>query len=151
MAEGKHGRGYVYSLQFHLVWSVKYRRKILVNQVEQSLKQIVRDICSAQEIEVEEIETDKDHIHLLISMKPQPYIPAVVKTLKGQSARRLFKLHPEMKQYLWGGHMWNPSYFIATVSENTEEQVRKYIQSQKTKRIGGETNVSRNGQSWLCV
>ena len=77
------------------------------------------------------METDKDHIHLLISMKPQHYIPSVVKTLKGQSARQLFKLHPEMKQYLWVGHMWNPSYFIATVIENTEEQVRKYIQSQQ--------------------
>ncbi len=131
MAEVKHGRGYVYSLQFHLVWRVKYRRKVLVNQVEQSLKQIVRDICAAQEIEVEEMETDKDPIHLLISMKQQHYIPSVVKTLKGQSARRLFKLHPEIKQDLWGGHMWNPSYFIATVSENTEEQVWKYIQNQQ--------------------
>ena len=110
---------------------MKYRRKVLVNQVEQSLKQIVRDICVAQEIEVEEMETDKDYIHLLISMKPQHYIPSVVKTLKGQSARRLFKLHPEIKQCILGGHMWNPSYFIATVSENTEEHVRKYIQSQQ--------------------
>ncbi|WP_107995726.1 IS200/IS605 family transposase [Trichococcus paludicola] len=133
MVEVKHGRGYVYSLQFHLVWCVKYRRKVLVNQIEQSLKQIVREICAEQGIEVEEMETDKDHIHLLISMKPQHYIPSVVKTLKGQSARRLFKLYPEIKQYLWGGHMWNPSYFIATVSGKTEEQVRKYIQSQPQK------------------
>jgi putative transposase len=113
------------------IWfGVKCRRKVLVNQAEQLLKQIVRDICAAQGIEVEEMETDKDHIRLLISMKPQHYMQSVVKTLKGQSARRLFKLHPEMKQYFWGGHMWNPSYFIATVSENTEEQVREYIQSQ---------------------
>ncbi|WP_409373500.1 IS200/IS605 family transposase [Trichococcus palustris] len=133
LAEVKQGRGYIYSLQFHLVWCVKYRRKVLVNQVEQSLKQIVRDICAAQEIKVEEMETDKDHIHLLISMKPQHYIPSVVTTLKGQSARRLFKQHPEIKQYFWGGHMWNPSYFIATLSENTEEQVREYIQSQRQK------------------
>jgi len=133
LAEIKHGREYVYSLQFHLVWCVKYRRKVLVNQIEQSLKQIVREICAEQGIEVEEMETDKDHIHLLISMKPQHYIPSVVKTLKGQSARRLFKLYPEIKQYLWGGHMWNPSYFIATVSGKTEEQVRKYIQSQPQK------------------
>ena len=131
MAEVKHGRGYVYSLQFHLVWFVKYRRKVLVNQVEQSLKQIVRDGCAAQEIEVKERETDQDPIHLLISTKPQHYKPSVVKTLKGQSARRLFKRHPEMKQSLWGGHICNPEYFIATVSGNTEEQVWKYIQSQQ--------------------
>jgi putative transposase len=78
LAEVKHGRGYAYSLQLHSVWCVKYRRKVLVKQVEQSLKQIVRDICAAQGIEVEEMEMDKDHIHLLISMKPQHYIPSVV-------------------------------------------------------------------------
>ncbi|HCU8684658.1 TPA: transposase, partial [Enterococcus faecium] len=52
---------------------------------------------------------------------------------KGASARLLFKKHPELKQLLWGGHLWNPSYFVATVSENTEEQIRKYIQNQKKK------------------
>lgn len=128
-----HGRGYVYSLQYHLVWCVKYRRKVLVNEVEKSLKEIIIELCKDHEIVIEEMETDKDHIHMLISLKPQHFIPSVVKTLKGQSARRLFKLHPEIKKILWGGHLWNPSYFIATVSENTEEQVRRYIQNQKQK------------------
>ena len=53
MLDVKNGRGYVYSLQFHLVLFVKYIRKVLINQVEQSLKQIVRDIYVAQEIEVQ--------------------------------------------------------------------------------------------------
>ncbi|EGE1848779.1 IS200/IS605 family transposase [Shigella flexneri] len=133
MSKVIHGRGYVYSLQYHLVWCIKYRRKILVNEIEKSLKEILIELCKDHEITIEEMETDKDHIHLLISLKPQHYIPTVVKTLKGQSARRLFKLHPEIKRFLWGGHLWNPSYFIATVSENTEEQVRRYIQNQKQK------------------
>jgi len=128
-----HGRGYVYSLQYHLVWCIKYRRKILVNEIEKSLKEILIGLCKDHEITIEEMETDKDHIHMLISLKPQHYIPTVVKTLKGQSARRLFKLHPEIKRFLGGGHLWNPSYFIATVSENTEEQVLRYIQNQKQK------------------
>ncbi len=128
-----HGRGYVYSLQYHLVWCVKYRRKVLVNEVEKSLKEIIIELCKDHEIVIEEMETDKDHIHMLISLKPQHFIPSVVKTLKGQSARRLFKLHPEIKKILWGGHLWNPSYFIATISEKTEVQVRRYIQNQKQK------------------
>ena len=133
MSKVIHGRGYVYSLQYHLVWCVKYRRKVLVNGIEKSLKEILIQLCKDHEITIEEMETDKDHIHMLISLKPQHYIPTVVKTLKGQSARRLFKLHPEIKRFLWGGHLWNPSYFIATVSENTEEQIRRYIQNQKQK------------------
>lgn len=133
MSKVIHGRGYVYSLQYHLVCCIKYRRKVLVNEIEKSLKEILIELCKDHEITMEEMEMDKDHIHLLISLKPQHYIPTVVKTLKAQSARRLFKLHPEIKSFLWGGHLWNPSYFIATVSENTEEQVRRYIQNQKQK------------------
>lgn len=79
------------------------------------------------------METDLDHIHLLIECKPQHYIPNVIKALKGVSARKLFTIHPELINNLWGGHLWNPSYFVATISENTEEQIRKYIQSQKIK------------------
>ena len=77
--------------------------------------------------------TDKDHIHLLIECTPQHYIPNIVKILKGVSARFLFKKHPELKNQLWGGHLWNPSYFVATVSENTEQQIRQYIQRQQKK------------------
>ena len=57
----------------------------------------------------------------------------IVKALKGISARLLFKEHPGLKSKLWGGHLWNHSYFVATVSENTEEQIRDYIRSQKIK------------------
>lgn len=79
------------------------------------------------------IATDLDHIHMLIDCSPQHYIPNIVKALKGVSARLLFKEQPEIKSMLWGGHLWNPSYFVATVSENTEEQIRDYIRSQKMK------------------
>lgn len=130
MSKVIHGRGYVYSLQYHLVWCVKYRRKVLTNEIEKSLKEILIELCKDHEITIEEMETDKDHIHMLISLKPQHYIPTVVKTLKGHPARRLFKLHPEIKGFLWGDHLWNPSYFIETVSENTEAQVRGFIQNQ---------------------
>lgn len=128
-----YGRGYVYSIQYHLVWCVKYRHDILVDRIEVDIKSIIQDLADEHEIEIVEMETDKDHIHLLIECKPQHYIPNMVKAFKGVSARKLFKLHPELKKRLWGGHLWNPSYFIATVSENTEEQIRRYIQNQQKK------------------
>ena len=63
------------------------------------------------------------------------YIPDIMKAMKGVSARLLMKNHGDaLKKKLWGGHLWNPSYFIATVSENTETQVRAYIQSQGKKK-----------------
>ena len=74
-----------------------------------------------------------DHIHLLVDCKPQLKLSDAIKVLKGNTARWLFIAHPEIKKQLWGGHLWNPSYFVATVSDRTLEQVKAYINSQKTK------------------
>ena len=133
MGKVVYGRGYVYSIQYHLVWCTKYRHRILSDEVENKLKKIIGEIAKDNHFTIEEIETDLDHIHMLIDCSPQHYIPNIVKALKGVSARLLFKEHPELKSMLWGGHLWNPSYFVATVSENTEEQIRDYIRSQKMK------------------
>lgn len=129
-----YGRGYVYSLQYHVVWCVKYRRKIITPDIETSLIIIIRKIAKDNDFEILEVNTDKDHIHLLINCSPQHYIPSMIKALKGVSARLLMKEYGNtLKQKLWGGHLWNPSYFVATVSENTEYQIREYIQRQKEK------------------
>ena len=128
------GRGYVYSIQYHIVWCVKYRNKVIKGEIEDKLKELLYKIAEDNNFTIEEMETDLDHIHLLIECKPQHYIPDMMKALKGVSARLLMKEYGDiLKQKLWGGHLWNPSYFVATVSENTEEQVRNYIQSQKIK------------------
>lgn len=132
--EVSYGRGYVYSLEYHVVWCVKYRHKVIDENIEASLKEIILKIAEDNEFKVLEFNTDEDHLHLLISCSPQHYIPNILKALKGVSARLLMKKHGEvLKKKLWGGHLWNPSYFIATVSENTEEQIREYIHRQKEK------------------
>lgn len=129
-----HGRGYIYSLQYHIVWCVKYRRKVITEQIEKSLLEILTKIAQDNKFRILEFNTDKDHVHLLIDCSPQNYIPSMLKALKGVSARLLMKQYGnELRKQLWGGHLWNPSYFIATVSENTEQQVRDYIKRQKEK------------------
>ncbi len=133
MPKVKHGRGYVYSIQYHVVWCVKYRKQILFGELEQTLKDSILKIAMDNGFEIGEMETDKDHVHLLIDCSPQHSIPNIIKALKGVSARIVFQKHPELKKQLWGGNLWNPSYFVATVSENTEEQIRQYIQNQTAK------------------
>jgi len=129
-----HGRGYIYSLQYHVVWCVKYRRKVITEQIEKSLFEILTKIAKDNNFTILEYNTDKDHVHLLIDSSPQNYIPDMLKALKGVSARLLMKKYGNgLRKQLWGGHLWNPSYFIATVSENTEQQVRDYIKKQKEK------------------
>lgn len=128
-----YGRGYVYAIQYHVVWCVKYRKKIINEAVEARLKEILTEIARDNGFSISELNTDKDHIHMLIECSPQNYIPDMLKAMKGVSARLLLKSFPELRKQLWGGHLWNPSYFVATVSENTEAQIREYIQKQKEK------------------
>ena len=128
------GRGYVYAIQYHVVWCVKYRRKIITPQIEKSLFVILTKLAADSGFTIAEFTTDLDHVHLLLECSPQHYIPNIIKGLKGVSARLLMKKYGDnLRNKLWGGHLWNPSYFVATVSEQTEEQIRRYIQSQKEK------------------
>ena len=128
------GRGYVYAIQYHVVWCVKYRRKIITPQIENSLFVILTKLAADSGFTIAEFNTDLDHVHLLLECSPQHYIPNIIKGLKGVSARLLMKKYGDnLRKKLWGGHLWNPSYFVATVSDQTEEQIRRYIQSQKEK------------------
>ena len=133
MAEVKRGKGYVYSIQYHIVWCVKYRHKVLLGDIDKKLKEILNQIATDNGFTISEIESDCDHVHLLIDCSPQHSIPNIIKALKGVSARLLFKEFPQLKKKLWGGSLWNPSYFVATVSEHTEAQIRQYIQNQKVR------------------
>ena len=126
-----HKRGCVYALEYHIVWATKYRRKILSNKIGARLGEILNQCAVDNEFKIEEYNFCSDHVHLLVSMSLHHDIPKAIKLLKGISAKKLFEEFPELKKSLWGGHMWNPSYFIATVSKNTEQQIRCYIQAQQ--------------------
>lgn len=134
--EVKKGRGYVYSLEYHIVWCVKYRQEILFGKLKDDLIEILFEIAKKNDFEILEINSDKDHIHLLVSLSPQHYIPSVIKVLKGVSARLIFKEYREkLKDVLWSKNLWNPSYFVATVSENTESQIEEYLKSQGKRNV----------------
>ena len=126
-----YGRGYVYSLQYHLVWCTKYRKQILTGGIDDEVKQMLQEIAEKYQFQILAMEVMPDHIHLLLNCKPQFLISDMIKIMKGNLARRLFLDHPELKKSLWGGHLWNPSYCAVTVSERSCEQVTSYINSQK--------------------
>ena len=125
------GRGYVYYVKYHIVFCVKYRHQVLRGQIKQDLRNLFFEIAEANGFQVETMEIMPDHVHMLLNCTPQHYIPNLLKAIKGNSGRFLLKKHPELKKRLWGGHLWNPSYFVSSVGETAEEAVRKYIESQK--------------------
>ena len=128
-----HERGSVYALEYHIVWCTKYRRQVLTGDVEERLH-VVLDKCARENgFSIEESDTDKDHVHLLISTTPHVYLPDIIKAMKGSSARDLLKHYPRLKDKLWEGHLWSPSYYIGTANDEMEQQIKDYVQDQKVK------------------
>ena len=89
-----HDRTSVHNIGYHIVWSVKYRRKILVGKIEASLKEFLFEIADEKKIIIKEMECDGDHVHIFASAKPIVPPAYIYKMLKGISARRLFIRHP---------------------------------------------------------
>ena len=89
--EVTHGRGCVYSIQYHIVWCVKYRHKILVPKIEKRLLEILNMVAECENFQILEENTDKDHIHILINCSPQHQIHDIIQKLKGVSSRMFMK------------------------------------------------------------
>lgn len=126
-----HARTCVYNVGYHLVWSTKYRRDVLVGSVEDTLKSVLLEIAREKDFYIEKAEVMPDHVHVFVRAHPKHAPGYIYKMLKGISGRKLFMLHPEIKQKLWKGVLWNPSTFVETVGHISEDTILKYIEDQK--------------------
>ena len=121
----------VCNINYHIVFSTKYRRKALNQEVEISLKEIIYQIAKDKDFQIIEMEVGElDHIHIFIKAHPKYAIGQIVKYIKGISGRLLFIKHPEISKKLWKGHLWTNSYYVETIGSTSEENIRKYIQRQ---------------------
>lgn len=127
-----HARTCVYNVNYHVVWSTKYRRKVLNYEVESRLKEILLQVAKDKDFIIHEMEVgEQDHIHLFVSSHPKLSISYIVKMMKGISGRLLMREFPEIEKYLWKGELWNPSYYVETIGSVSEESIRRYIQKQE--------------------
>ncbi|WP_034059242.1 IS200/IS605 family transposase [Lacinutrix jangbogonensis] len=118
-------------LLYHLVCPIKYRRKVLNDEVSETLKTICLKISYRYEIHFLEIGCDEDHVHFLIQSVPMMSPKKIVNTIKSLTAREIFRLHPEVKRFLWGGKFWTSGYYVNTVGQYANEEViQKYVQGQ---------------------
>jgi putative transposase len=130
------GRTCVYNIGYHIVWSTKYRREVIEGAIAERLKLLFKEIAADFEFEIREMEVMPDHCHVFVSCHPKKSPSDIVKCLKGITARKLFLEFPAIKKKLWGGHLWNPSYYIGTVGNMSKDVVLRYIQNQKTEEKG---------------
>lgn len=120
-----------YSCKYHIVWCSKYRRKVIIDEVEKCLKKIIATVCGQTRSDLIEIECDKDHIHILVEIDPQYGVHRLVKLIKGRSAFLLRKEFPFLKKGM--PCMWTNSYFVSTVGGAPLSVIKRYIENQKLK------------------
>jgi putative transposase len=119
----------VYDCKYHVVFCPKYRRKVLINDVENRVKELFIEKSKELKSEIIEMEIMPDHVHLLIKCDPQFGIHKVVKHLKGYTSRILRQEFKHLKSRL--PSMWTNSYFVATVGSISLDVVKQYIKNQK--------------------
>ncbi|NJR68532.1 MAG: IS200/IS605 family transposase [Synechococcales cyanobacterium CRU_2_2] len=127
----KSNQNIVYNCQYHVVWCVKYRRKLLTGDIETRLKEIIQAVADECRFGISEMETDKDHIHLLVNCDPQFGIHKCVKRMKGRSSKILRDEFPHLKTRL--PSLWTNSYFVATVGGAPISVLKQYIRDQQHK------------------
>ncbi len=126
-----HTRSCVYNINYHIVWSVKYRRKVLYKNVEACLRIVAKRVAKNHGFELHLFEAgDLDHIHCFVSAPPSMPVSTIVKLLKGTLGRKAFERFPWLNERLRGGVLWNPSYYVETVGSVSEDVIRKYIEHQ---------------------
>jgi putative transposase len=125
----------VYALQYHFVQCVKYRKKVFVDERYVTLmKNKMHEISETFEVEVINVEFDKDHFHMLFKGKPTLDIPKYINAIKTITSREIRRNYPEIQKILWGDAFWSKSYFLATTGQVTLEMLKKYVDGQKVKR-----------------
>ena len=132
-----------YDLKYHIVWITKYRKKVLTGEVAARVRELIREICKANDIEILKGHVSKDHIHLFLSIPPYLSISVVVQSLKGKSSRKLLFSFKELQKQFWGRHFWARGYFAASSGNIIDEVVMKYIEEQE---LGTDTTFKIEGQ-----
>src|SRR6266700_117364 len=121
----------VYNCHYHVVFCPKYRRKVLVNGIDERLKVLIQEVVERWEQEFVQVEVMPDHLHLLVGCDPQFGIHRLVKFIKGATSHELRKEFPDLKKKI--PSMWTNSYYVGTTGGITIETVKRYVEGQKGK------------------
>lgn len=123
----------VFLLNYHLVLVIKYRRKVMSDDISNRLKEIFEYICPKYNIVLGEWNHDKDHVHFLFRGSPNTDISKFVNDYKSASSRSIKKEFPSIRKQLWKEYVWSRSYCLITTGGATIDVVKKYIENQGMK------------------
>lgn len=123
--------------KYHVVFTPKYRRKIIYNQYRESLKEIIKTLCGYKGVEILEGHMMPDHVHLLLSIPPSISISSFMGYLKGKSSLMIYEKYPELKYKYRNREFWCRGYYVDTAGKNAKK-IQEYIQKQLEEDKAGE-------------
>ena len=119
-----------YVCKYHIVFTPKYRSKIIYNQLRVDIREIIKDLCKWKGVTIIEGHLMSDHVHLLVSIPPKYAVSSFMGYLKGKSSMMIFERHANLKYKFGNKHFWATGYYVSTVGLNSAT-VEKYIREQE--------------------
>ena len=116
--------------KYHIVFTPKYRRKVICNKYKESIVEIIKELCKWKGVEIIEGKAMVDHVHLLVSIPPKMSVSSFMGYLKGKSALMMFDRHANLKYKFGNRHFWSRGYYVSTVGLN-EATIAKYVREQE--------------------
>lgn len=120
-----------YDIQYHIVWTTKYRYRVLQGRIAERLRELIRQSCNSMNVTIIKGSIGKEHIHVLVSCPPSLAVSKLVQQLKGKTSRVLLNEYKELKKRYWGQHLWASGYFVRSVGFITQETIKEYIENQQ--------------------
>ena len=139
MAEQRCGSHTVTRLTAHLVWTTKYRYHVLTGDVKVRCRELIIQICDAEDVRILKGVESKDHIHMHVEYAPSKSLSDLVKRLKGRTSRLLQQKFPKLQKRYWGRHFWAVGYGAWSTGNVTEELVQAYLEHHR-KPSGNDTD-----------
>ena len=120
----------MHDLKYHLVWITKYRKKVLTGLIAVRLRELIREICKANDIEIIKGHVSKDHVHLFVSAPLHISVSSLGQMLKGKTSRKMLGEFKSLQKAFWGRHFWARGYFVASSGTIMDEVIMEYIEKQ---------------------
>ena len=130
MTEYRHGAHSVFMIHVHLVWITKYRKGVLKGDVAYRVRDLIREICRSDNVEIMKGHISSDHVHLFVSIPPQVTISRLVQRLRGKTSYKLLGEFEHLRRQYWGRHLWARGYFCCSSGNVTDDVIRGYLERQ---------------------
>lgn len=142
MAHYRKGSHAKYDIKIHLVFVTKYRKAILTGDLAKRVRQLMREICLANEVQIIKGHISRDHVQLLLSYPPRLSVAKLAQYIKGKTSRKLLQEYTEIRKKFWVSHIWARGYFAVSTGNVTDELIAEYIDKQDTEQKDDDFKIS---------